>query len=621
MLPFQEKHEKSLLGIALIAMLVLIYNKYLALSPMPLVYQVAMAVVAYLLIASDVLVSAFKTLFKQRRMSEQFLMMIATFGAFALCDLPEALAVMIFYKIGELFEEYASGRAHNDISSLVKLKPSFVRLVDENGNEQKVKPRQVKIGDVFKVLKGEVIAIDGNLCDDTAAIDTSALTGESEPRLYTCGQSVPSGCINQGQVIHLRANTLSKNSSITRLLNLIEDAAASKSKPENLIRRFSVWYTPLVVGCAVILALVPLFFQQAEFSDWIERALVFLVVSCPCALVLSVPLSFFGGMGAISRIGVIIKGSIHIETLSKLKAIAFDKTGTLTYGKFTVNKIHSESLAEDELLSYAVSLEKNSTHPIALSIVEYGRQRKIEEYEVGSVIEKSGMGLESTINGHDVRIGRKEYISSSCGAFEYNEKDAESSYVYISVDNRFSGVIAIADTLKPSAKIMLDSLHAQGIKTVLISGDKKAVAEAICRKLDIKECYYEQSPQGKLDTLTSLKKTLSPIAFAGDGLNDAPVVSASDVGIAMGDIGSASAIEAADVVIMHGDLSAISRTVILAKKTYNLAISNMYFVMLVKLLILMLGAIGFANIWLAIFGDVGVLILAVCNAMRALSFK
>ncbi|MBE6423738.1 heavy metal translocating P-type ATPase [Succinivibrio dextrinosolvens] len=621
MLSFQEKHEKSLLGFALVVMLVLIYNKYFAQTPMPIVYQAVIAVAAYLLIASDVLVSAFKTLFKQRRMSEQFLMMIATFGAFGLCDLPEALAVMIFYKIGELFEEYASGRAHNDISSLVKLKPSFVRLVDENGNEQKVKPRQVKIGDVFKVLKGEVIAIDGNLCDESAAIDTSALTGESEPRLYTCGQSVPSGCINQGQVIHLRANTLSKNSSITRLLNLIEDAAASKSKPENLIRRFSVWYTPLVVGCAVLLALVPLFYSQAEFSDWIERALVFLVVSCPCALVLSVPLSFFGGMGAISRIGVIVKGSIHIETLSRLKAIAFDKTGTLTYGKFTVNNIHSVSISDDELLSYAVSLEKNSTHPIALSIVEYGKQRKVREFEVGSVIEKSGMGLESTINGHDVRIGRKEYISKYCGAFDYTEEDEESSYVYISLDNEFSGVIAIADTLKPSAGTMLDSLHSMGIKTVLISGDKRSVAEGISRKLGIKECYYEQTPQGKLDTLNSLKNKLSPVAFAGDGLNDAPVVSASDVGIAMGDIGSASAIEAADVVIMHGDLSAISRTVLLAKKTYKLAISNMYFVMLVKLLILLLGALGIANIWLAIFGDVGVLILAVCNAMRSLKFK
>lgn len=621
MLPFLEKHEKALLGIAFFVMLVLIYNKYLSYSPIPIVYQVAMAVAAYLMIASDVLVSAFKTLFKQKRMSEQFLMMIATFGAFALCDLPEALAVMIFYKIGELFEEYASGRAHNDISSLVKLRPSFVRLVDDNGNEKMVKPRQVKIGDVFKVLKGEIIAIDGNLCDDTAAIDTSALTGESEPRLYTCGQSVPSGCINQGQVIHLRANTLSKNSSITRLLNLIEDAAASKSKPENLIRRFSIWYTPLVVGCAVILALVPFFYTQAEFSDWIERALVFLVVSCPCALVLSVPLSFFGGMGAISRIGVIIKGSIHIETLSKLKAIAFDKTGTLTYGKFTVSKIYSVSLPENDLLAYAVSLEKNSTHPIALSIVEYGKQKNIHVYEVGSVIEKSGMGLESTINGHDVKIGRKEYIRSHCGDFEYTEEDEESSYVYIAVDKSFSGVIAIADTLKPSARTMLDSLHSQGIKTVLISGDKREVAEAICRKLHIKECYYEQTPQGKLDTLNTIKSSLTPVAFAGDGLNDAPVVSASDVGIAMGDIGSASAIEAADVVIMHGDLSAISRTVILARKTYNLAISNMYFVMLVKLLILLLGAMGVANIWLAIFGDVGVLILAVCNAMRALRFR
>ncbi len=616
-----EKHQKKIIALALLVMFYLIYNKYITKEAPLFIYQLILAVVTYLLIASDVIVSAFKTLFKQKRMSEQFLMMVATFGAFGLGDLPEALAVMIFYKIGELFEEYASGRAHNDISSLVKLKPTFVRLIDENGNEQKVKPRKVKIGDVFKVLKGEVIAIDGDLCDDTAAIDTSALTGESEPRLYTRGQSVPSGCINQGQVITLRANTLSSNSSITRLLNLIEDAAASKSKPENLIRRFSMWYTPLVVGSAVALALVPCFFSGALFSDWIERALVFLVVSCPCALVLSVPLSFFGGMGAISRIGVIVKGSIHIETLSKLKAIAFDKTGTLTYGKFSVNKVKSMHLSDDELLQYAASLEKNSTHPIALSIVDYAKEHQLDLLNVGTVIEKSGLGLESSIEGHEVRIGKKSYIEAICNKIDFIEEDDECTYIYIAIDKEFAGVIAISDTLKPSAGKMLEALHQEGIKTVLISGDKEAVAKAICKKLSIKECYYEQTPQGKLETLNALKKDSSPVAFTGDGLNDAPVVSAADVGIAMGDIGSASAIEAADVVIMHGDLTAIAKTVAIAKKTYSLAISNMYFVMLIKLLILLLGALGFANIWLAIFGDVGVLILAVMNAMRSLKFK
>lgn len=619
-----EKYEKVFLGIATVCMLYLVFVKYssiASIASIPFEVQVAIAVIAYLLIATDIIVAAFKTLFKQHRMSEQFLMMIATFGAFALQDLPEALAVMVFYKIGEIFEEYASGRAHTEISNLVKLKPSKVRLVNADGTETIVKPRQVKIGDLIRVLAGESVAIDGNLIEDSAAIDTSALTGESEPRLYKKGESVPSGCINQGKVITLKVNTLHKNSSITRLLNLIEDASANKSRPENLIRRFAVWYTPIVVVSACLLALVPVVVPSASFSDWIERALVFLVVSCPCALVLSVPLSFFGGMGAISKIGVIVKGTIHLETLSKLKAIAFDKTGTLTYGKFRVVNVEKFSNADEKtIFTYAKALEQKSTHPVALSVVNHAKELQVEDVEVTEIEERAGLGITGVVDGRKIAVGKadlvKEYVK---GEVPVNKNGRTA--IYVSSDDKLLGIIELFDELKSEAKSMMSALSKLGIKTCLITGDRKAVAENIANELHLDKVFYEQTPQDKLDNFNKFKEENTPAAFTGDGLNDAPVLSCADVGIAMGDIGSACAVEAADVVIMHDDLNTIPKTINLARRTCSLAISNMYMVMGIKFLILILGALGFANIWMAIFGDVGVLIIAVLNAMRTLSFK
>lgn len=621
MIRLYKQEQKKLLIVSSVVMLYLIYLKYFSQNPIPFSYQCLFFLVAYLLIASDIIFSAFKTLFKQRRMSEQFLMTIATFGAFALQDLPEALAVMIFYKIGELFEKYASGKAHNEISSLVKLKPNTARIIDENGEEQIVKTRLVKIGQTIKVLAGEIVAIDGDLIEDSAAVDTSALTGESEPKLYTKGQSIPSGCINQGNVITLVVNTLSKNSSITRLLNLIEDAAVNKSRPEALIRRFAVFYTPIVVSFACILSLVPFVLPGALFSDWIQRALVFLVVSCPCALVLSVPLSFFGGMGAISRIGVIVKGSIHIETLAKLKGIAFDKTGTLTFGKFKVVNVMTYDFDKSTLLSIAMSLEANSTHPIAKSIVDYAKSLNFSPIPVFDIKEKSGLGIQASSQFGSVRIGKKSYISDIDDSLSSQSDAGDKTQIFISVNDKCVGLIELFDDIKPNAIKMIEGLEKQNLKTILISGDREAVVKSIAGKLNISNVCYEQSPLDKLENFKKFKSENQVVAFIGDGLNDAPVLSCADVGIAMGDIGSSSAIEAADVVIMKDDLSTVVKTILMARKTYNLAISNFYFVMGIKVLILLLGAFGIANIWLAIFGDVGVLVLAVCNAMRSLRFK
>lgn len=616
-----SKYEKKFLVISFVALFFLIYQKYLSAFPVSEYLQLAISLTAYFLIAIDVVIGAIKTLVKQRRMSEQFLMVVATIGAFLLADFPEALAVMIFYKVGKLFEDHARGRAHNDISSLVKLRPTCVRVIDESGNEGVVKPRAVKIGQIIKVLKGEIVALDGDLIEDSAAIDTSAITGESEPRLFLKGQSVPSGCINQGRVITLKVNTLHKNSSITKLLNLIEDANTNKSRPEKLIRRFAIFYTPIVVAFACILALVPLFIESATFSDWVERALMFLVVSCPCALVLSVPLSFFGGLGAISKKGVIVKGSIFIETLSKIKAIAFDKTGTLTYGRFAIDNIECfNSYTKEDVLTFALSLEKNSTHPLAQSIVDAARKEGLPEIEARDIEEFSGLGICALVDNKKVYAGKDLFVQKYVDE-PLKKVNSSKTPIYVAVDNKLCGIIELADEVKKEAKDCICALKSLGIKTCLISGDKKAVVEEIASYLGIDRYYYEQSPKDKIEKFKALKNENNPMSFVGDGLNDAPVLALADVGIAMGDMGSASAVESADIVVMNDNLSSIIKTIELSKKTLKLAISNMYLVMLIKLAILILGACGIANIWLAIFGDVGVLILAVANAMRSLRFK
>lgn len=661
----------------------LIVMAILLLDVIPSFYvQLGLTLVTYAIVAYPVLISAVRDLFIRHRMSEQFLMTIATFGALGLKDFPEALAVMVFYLIGEAFEDYAASRSHNEIASLVKLKPSKVRVVNEDGSESILKPRQVKIGTKIRVLAGEAIALDGKLVNASAAVDLSALNGESEPALFEQGQEIPSGGINMGQVIELIVTTDSKNSSITRLINLIEDAAANKSKPEALITRFSVYYTPIVVGCAVLLALVPLVSPNEAFSDWFTRALIFLVVSCPCALVLSVPLSFFGGLGAISKTGVMVKGSIHLENLAKLKTIALDKTGTITQGRFSVKSIHcldpqgqithtyraapqnaaqpltpaqaqaqaqAQSTASDsapnayllntpsttqgdkaevdlasleqqqQILAYLYALERYTTHPIGHAVVNYCQSQGLPEVTATNIHEIAGFGLEGDIQGHHIAVGQVKLVQKLLNLTP-SAADEVGTEIYIMKDGQLLGRVILADVVKPTALAMFDELKANGIKTVMITGDKEKVAASIASQCHISSYFAEQLPQDKLAVLQKLKAQDQCVAFVGDGINDAPSLAAADVGIAMGQFGSASAVEAADVVVMNDDLTKIPKTIELAKKTYALAKQNMLLVISVKLLILILGALGFANIWLAILGDVGLCVIAVLNAMRTLTW-
>lgn len=617
MLQSIDLKTKLRLSFALIVMLMLLLkldiNSYL---------KLALFALAYVAVAYETVIAAFKTLFKRFRMSEQFLMSVATFGAIALGDYAEALAVLIFYEIGEIFEEYASGRSHKEITSLIALKPQIVRVIDKDGNELKVKPRKVKVGQTIRVLAGEAVALDGTLKNDSAAVDMSALTGESEPFLYKKGEEIPSGGINMGSVIELTVTKDNSNSSITRLIELIEDAAANKSKPEALISRFAVYYTPLVVTCAIILALVPLFVAGESFSDWIERALVFLVVSCPCALVLSVPLSFFGGLGAISKIGVMVKGSIHIETLSKLTVLALDKTGTITQGKFKpADFIVDDGSSKSELLSCVYALESATTHPIGTAIVNYCKINGVELKKAEAIHEVSGYGIEGIIDGKKVAVGSREFIEKITSRTDLDQSKVIGTEVLAAVDGRFIGGIVLNDEPKTGALEFFGSLKSLGITSCMITGDKESVAANIAKRLGIEKYYAKMLPEDKLKAVKDLKtKSTAVVGFVGDGINDAPVLAASDVGIAMGQFGSASAVEASDVVVMNDDLRKIPQAISLARRTYKLAMQNIVFVIACKLLILVLGAMGIAGIWVAIFGDVGLCVLAVLNAMRALTW-
>lgn len=620
MLAHMSFREKASLLFAMVVMFFLIaeeHGKFFSLSDLAMA---VLCLIAYIPLAYKIVWSALMGVIKTHRLNEETLMVIATFGAFGIHDYAEALAVMVFFMIGDAFEEYAQGRSKNEITSLIKLKPQSARVIHEDGTEELLKPRKVKVGQVIRVLAGEAVALDGELLNDSAAIDTSALTGESEPRVYVKGDEINSGCINSGSVIELRVTRDYKNSSITRLLNLIEDAAANKSRPEALIRRFAVWYTPIVVFCAALLALVPLFIEGASWADWGTRALVFLVVSCPCALVLSVPLSFFGGMGAISKTGVMIKGTVFIENLAKLKALAFDKTGTITKGEFSLTKIVTfNGMAENDVLSIAASLEKLSTHPLSRAVVKAADKKALHLSEVTDAKEEAGFGLSGKLNGKEVSVGRYALASRLCGA-DIPHHESSGTDIYVTCNGKLVGVLELFDEPKAGAREAIAELNSLGINTCLITGDKKSAADKVASDLKIRTVLSEQLPEDKLKNFEAFKAKFGVAGFVGDGINDAPVLAASDVGIAMGQFGSQAAVEAADAVIMTDDLTKIPRAVRLSRKTYALAMQNMWFSVAVKLGILILGALGFANIWLAIFGDVGVLILAVLNAMRSLGF-
>lgn len=599
--------------------LVLILNGYLFDLCIPTYAVLALTLIAYLACGLDVVVDAIKILIKQKRMTEQLLMTIATFAAFSLKDFPEALAIMVFYKIGESFENYAKNRSQNNIMHLASIRPQTVRVI-KDGKEQTLKPRDVKIGDTIKVLKGEIIPIDGILLSDNCVLDTKSFTGESKSLFVNKLDKVLSGSVNLCDVIYIEVTELYRNSSLTKLINLIEDSALNKSKSEDLIRRFCTYYTPFVVITAIILCLVPVFYQNALFSEWIERALVFLVVSCPCALVLSVPLTFFAGIGALSKIGVLVKGSVHIENLSRLNAIAFDKTGTLTKGEFKLADIKT-NLDKEYLFSIICALEKNSTHPISKSLLKTAQTYAIENLFVSDFKEISGFGISGVIDKKEIYFGSGQFVKDICNDLSINENDDGYTRLYLVIDKNLAATLFLEDSIKEDANLLISYLDENNIKSTIISGDLKGCVELVAKELKIKDFYYRTTPDRKVEIFKKLKSNNNIVAFCGDGLNDAPVINLSDVSFAMGKKGSALSVESADIIVMNDDLCSIRKCIEISKRIYKTAVFNITFIIFIKFLILFLGALGFANIYSAIFADVGVLILAVLNAMRALTFR
>ncbi len=607
-----KKQKKVLIRIIVSALLficaILIPNSFISLC-----FYIA----SYLFIGYDVLWSAARKIAAGQLFDEEFLMAIATLGAFAIKEYPEAVAVMLFYQIGELFQSIAVGKSRRSIAALMDIRPDEA-VVLRDGVEMTVPPDEVSVGEIIIIRPGEKIALDGIIVEGATTLNTSALTGESLPADKAEGDRVISGSVNISGLIKVRTESAFEESTVSRILELVENAAEKKAKTENFITRFSRYYTPCVVIGAILLAFVPPIFS-GEWGKWIERALVFLVVSCPCALVISVPLSFFGGIGRASRDGILIKGANYLELLSKIKTVVFDKTGTLTKGNFKVSAIYSDELPESALLALAAAAESYSTHPIAEAIRKaYGKD--IDKNRINSISEISGMGIKATLDGETVYVGGAK-LMEKIGA-TYHKCNDYGTVIYISHDNRYLGHIVISDEIKEDAKNAVSELKKVGVtKTVMLTGDLKAVADDVGTKLGVDEIHAELLPAGKVDVLEKMLTPSCPLAFVGDGINDAPVLSRADIGIAMGALGSDAAIEAADVVLMDDAPRKIARAIRISRKTMSIVKENIIFALGVKGAILLLGALGFANMWIAVFADVGVMVIAVMNAMRILYTK
>lgn len=573
-------------------------------------------VVPYLLAGYDVIFDAVKNIFQGNFFGEEFLMTIATLGAFATGDYAEAAAVMIFYKTGELFEDIAVGRSRRSITALMDIRPDSATVL-RGGNEYTVSPENVKKGETIVIRPGERIALDGVIIRGSTSVNTSALTGESLPSDKTVNDRVISGCVNISSVIYVRTESEYGESTASKILRLAESAAEKKAKTENFITRFSRVYTPCVVAGAVLLAVIPPLFFSGEWLDWINRALVFLVVSCPCALVISVPLSYFGGIGAASKRGVLIKGSAYLEALSGADAFVFDKTGTLTKGSFYVEAIHPSHISADELLDIAAAAESYSTHPVAESIVrEHGGH--IDKNRISKVSERPGEGIEAIIDGRKIYVGNAKLMMSA-GA-DYHECHLTGTVIHISHENDYLGHIVIKDEIKPDSALAIRELKALGIrKTVMLTGDGEKTAKAVALKTGVDEYHSGLMPDTKVSRVDGLINEGYRVAFVGDGINDAPVLARSDVGIAMGALGSDAAVEAADIVLMDDKPSRLSDAVGISRKTMRLVRENIIFALSVKAVILVLGALNLTGMWAAVFGDVGVMILATLNSLRALT--
>ena len=579
-------------------------------------------IVSYIIVGFEILKKAFRNISRGKVFDENFLMALATIGAFAIGEFPEAVSVMLFYQIGELFQSYAVDKSRKSISNLMEIRPDFANLLKDE-KEIKVDPDEIKIGDIIIVKPGEKIPLDGIIIDGNSMLDTKALTGENIPKTVKVGDEILSGCVNKEGILKIKVTKEFEESTVSKILDLVENASSKKSKPEKFISKFAEVYTPIVVVIAILLAIIPpLLIKNTTWIVWIYRALSFLVVSCPCALVISIPLGFFGGIGGASKQGILIKGSNYLESLSHTEAVVFDKTGTLTEGVFEVQKIMVSDLTEEELIEIAAHAEGYSSHPIANSIkLAYGKE--IDNKKIINIKELSGKGILANIEGKKVLIGNEKLMQEN--NINYKKLEDIGTVLYIAIDDCFAGAVFISDKIKKDSNKAIKDLKSHGIKkTIMLSGDKREVAEDISKELGIDSVYSELLPGDKVTKLEEILKNKSQngkIAFAGDGINDAPVLALADIGIAMGALGSDSAIEAADIVIMTDEPSKIVTAIKLSKKTMKIVKQNIVFAIFVKILILVLTAIGITSMWWAVFADVGVSMISIINSLRMLSKK
>ena len=618
-----KKQKKMLIRIIVAAILVVAFS----LLPIEGYVKFGLFMIPYLVIGYNKKKKAGKGIMNRQVFDENFLMAVATMGAILLGDYKEGVSVMLFYQIGELFQSYAVGKSRRNISDLMDIRPDYANI-EKDGKLEQVDPDEVEIGSIIVVQPGEKVPIDGIVVEGSSTLNTSALTGESVPQDAKCGDEIVSGCINMSGVLKIQTTKEFGESTVSKILDLVENASSQKSRSENFISKFAKYYTPAVCYGAVALAVLPplvrmLFMGLSpEWGDWIYRALTFLVISCPCALVISIPLSFFAGIGGASKAGVLVKGSNYLETLSQTKYVVFDKTGTMTQGVFEVSGVHHNEMEEEKLLEYAALAECSSSHPISKSLQKaYGKE--IDRSRVTDVEEISGNGVTAKVDGVSVAAGNEKLMEKL--GIEFLACSHVGTVVHMAVDGKYAGHILISDTVKPHAKQAIKELKKCGVKkTIMLTGDRKNVADYVAKGLGIQEVYSELLPGDKVSKVEALlanKTEKEKLAFVGDGINDAPVLSRADVGIAMGAMGSDAAIEAADIVLMDDDPLKIATAIHIARKCIRIVYENIYFAIGIKLICLLLGALGIANMWMAIFADVGVMVIAVLNAIRALFVK
>lgn len=575
-------------------------------------------IIAYFIIGYDILLKAFKNIKRGKVFDENFLMSVATIGALCIGNIPEAVSVMLFYQVGELFQSYAVNKSRKSVASLMDIRPDYANVI-RNDKHIKVDPNEVNIEEIILIKPGEKIPLDGVVVEGSSMLNTLALTGESVPRRVEKGDEVLSGCINNESVLKVKVTKKFGESTVSKILDLVENASSRKSNSEAFITKFAKYYTPIVCGIALVLAVLPPIILNQEFNTWIYRALSFLVVSCPCALVVSIPLSFFGGIGASSSVGVLVKGSNYLEALSNIEIVVCDKTGTLTEGVFKVQKINAISMSDEDLLKYAAYAESFSNHPIAISLKE-AYHKKIDSKKVIDTKEISGKGVEAKVDGKKVLVGNDKLMKDM--NIKYDKCDDIGTIVYVIVDNKYVGYIVISDKIKDDSYEAVKGLKANNVKKlVMLTGDKKDISKVVSEELKLDEYHSELLPQDKVKCVEKLmleKSKDGKLLFVGDGINDAPVLALSDIGVAMGGLGSDAAIEAADVVIMTDEISKISKAISISRKTMRIVKENIIFAITVKIAVLVLSALGIATMWSAVFADVGVSVIAILNALRIL---